>query len=142
MWTPLLSPPLPSYPSTPLSSNPPQSFFPPPLTPILPTLWARRALWGRLYSVTFLTHWFFCALSDLLSRLPQPAKRGKIIHQRPLRWETIYRPPTQSHRSTNTHTYEHTQKYSMQERRRPVCKKKNNKTACSQFLKILKRGQT
>lgn len=105
---------LPSPPSTPLSKPP--SSHPSPLTPNLPTLWARRAWRGWVYSVTFLTHWFFRALFDLLSQLPQPAKRGNIIHQRPLRRETIYCPPTQRHRSTNTHTYEHTQMYSMQER--------------------------
>lgn len=112
------SPPLPSV-NIPLSSYPP-----PLLTPILPTLWARRALLVRVYSVTFPTHWFFCALFDLLSRLPQPVERGKIIHQRSLRRETIYRPPTQSHRSTNTHTHTPTnpQKYNMRGKRNNYAK--------------------
>lgn len=97
-------PPIRQHPSAPSSNSPI------PRAPLPPTQWARRALLGRVYSVTFSTHWFFCALLDPLSRLPQPAERGKIIHQRPLRWETIYRPPTQGHGSTNTHTKTHRKK--------------------------------
>lgn len=87
----LPSPPIRQHPAILLSPSP----DPHPAHPV-----GQTCIVGLHYSVTFPTHWFFCALFDLLSRLPQPAKRGKIIHQRPLRWETIYRPPTQSHRST------------------------------------------
>lgn len=72
---------------------------------------ARRAWRGRVYSVTFLSLRFFffpssCALHDLLSQLPQPAKRGNIIQRRPLWRETIYCPPTPRRTSTNTHTFQ------------------------------------
>lgn len=77
--------------------------YPSPLTPNLPTPQARHARHGWVYSVTFLTHWRFCALFDLLSWLPQPMKRGNIIHQRPLLQETIYWPTTEARINKHSH---------------------------------------
>lgn len=96
-------------PSTTLPPSPEPS---PPLTPNLPALRAgQTCMAGQgLFSHVPLAPLFFfpssCALHDLLSQLPQPAKRGNIIQRRPLWRETIYCPPTPRRTSTNTHTFQ------------------------------------